>query len=174
MAAVVLLVVVQVVVTATDLTRHFIPNAIVYPGILAGLLLNSLYGPGLGFALNGFLLCAGLMLLCRLLFPIGGGDVKLVAMMGACLGVDRGVECMLWTFIIGGVMAVAILIWKFGFVNLVRGVFGHLWLVVRSRSWVPLTAKEREPLTSPLYLAPSGLAALCLVLADHHWELFAR
>jgi prepilin peptidase CpaA len=172
--AVAVLVVLQIVVAVTDLARHRIPNWATYPGIMAGLVLNaaSRGWPGFEDALKGFLVCGFLMLVCFLLFPLGGGDLKLVAMMGACLGVEKGVEAMLWTFILGGVLACAIIVWRFGMWRILRGVFHHLWLVARSRSWVPLTPEEQAPLKWPLYLAPSALAAVCVVLADHHWGFF--
>jgi prepilin peptidase CpaA len=64
--------------------------------------------------LKGFGACGLLMLICFVLFNIGGGDVKLVAMMGAFLGLERGLEAMLWTFVVGGAAGLAVLIWRVG------------------------------------------------------------
>ena len=51
-------------------------------------------------------LCGAAMLVCYVLFAggVGGGDLKLIAMMGAWLGVYRGLEAMLWTMVIAGGM----------------------------------------------------------------------
>ncbi len=42
------------------------------------------------------------MLVLFVFFRIGGGDVKLLAMLGAFLGLEQGIETLLWTFVLGG------------------------------------------------------------------------
>src|SRR6188474_3498588 len=85
----------------TDAARHRIYNWTTYPGIIAGLVLAAAgwllewaapstaraWQPVVGWltlgdAVGGFLVCGLLMLVCFVLFPIGGGDVKLLAMIG--------------------------------------------------------------------------------------------
>ena len=104
------------------------------------------------------------MVFCFVLFDIGGGDVKLIAMMGAFLGYQDGIEAMLWTFILGSAMGIAILIWRFGFWHLVKKSGHHLWLVFRAKGWIAPTDEEREPLKRWLYLAPAALVATLVVL----------
>lgn len=156
------------IATATDVARHRIYNWNTYPGILLGLGINTFLNgtDGLQFGLAGFLACGFIMLFCFVLFNMGGGDLKLIAMMGAFLGWQRGVEAMLWTFIIGGVMGVAVLLWQFGLWHIVKKTWGHLRLMMRARTWIPLDEKEREPLKRWLFLAPAGLAAGCLQFAN--------
>ena len=48
------------------------------------------------------------------MFRVGGGDVKLIAMLGAFLGLEKGIEAMLWTFVLGGCMALIVLVWRVG------------------------------------------------------------
>src|SRR5438270_468124 len=74
---------------------------------------------GLEDSLKGFAVCGGLMLVCFVFFGIGGGDVKLIAMMGAFLGFYRGVEALLWTFVLGAAAGLAILIWRVGLWRLI-------------------------------------------------------
>ncbi|MDA0588202.1 MAG: A24 family peptidase [Planctomycetota bacterium] len=156
--------------TWTDVARHEILNWNTYPGMLAGLLLNvagfGVLGSGfegLSASLAGFLACGFIMLFAFVFFQLGGGDVKLVAMMGAFLGVELGLFALLWMFSVGFVLGVAIIIWQVGFVQIVKNVWWHLALVIKARSWVPMTTEQRKPLDRGLFLAPSALIATVIV-----------
>lgn len=83
------------VLTAIDLEHRLLPDAITYPGIVSGLALSLLLpGPGFLEALLGAVLGGGIFFLTGWLYEwlsgktgMGGGDVKLLAMIGAFLGV---------------------------------------------------------------------------------------
>src|SRR5579871_754970 len=69
----------------------------------------------IGDSAIGMLTCGGLMVVCLVCFPdIGGGDVKLMAMLGAWLGWQKGIEALLWTFVLAAAFAMIGLIWKIG------------------------------------------------------------
>ena len=174
MAAILVLLVLLLVASITDVTRHKIYNWNTYPGIVAGFAVNLIAADGLGplESLAGFLVCAFVMLVCFLLFRMGGGDVKLIAMMGAFLGVREGVEAMLWTFVLGGIAGTAVLIWQIGILRIISKTVQHMLLVLRAKSWVPLTREEREPLRRCLFLAPSAFVAVCVV-AMREQQLFS-
>ena len=106
------------------------------------------------------------MLACFLLSDMGGGDVKLLATVGAFLGLQHGLTALLWTIVLGGVSGVAMLIWQVGAGRILVGITRHLALVVRSRGWVPLESAEREPLKRSLFLAPSALAGVLLTITE--------
>lgn len=165
MVSTALLFVFVLISAVTDLWRHKIYNWTTYPGIAAALLVHALGGDRVTFeeGLKGFGTCGLVMLTCFVLFNIGGGDVKLVAMMGAFLGLERGLEAMLWTFVVGGAAGLAALIWRVGFLNLLKKGARHLLWVVRLAHWLPLTEEERKQLQPPLYLAPSALVAAIIV-----------
>lgn len=178
MVSAVLAVLLLVTATVTDVARHKIYNWTTYPGIVGGIAANWCFGgvdgtsPGreaLESSLLGFVACGLIMLFCLVFFgDIGGGDVKLVAMMGACLGFRLGIEAMLWTFVLGAVLGVATLLWQIGFLRIVTKVWRHLVLVVKSRGWIAPTREERGPLKQGLYLAPSALIAV-LVVTREQW-----
>ena len=153
------------------MARHRIYNWNTYPGIVLGIAVNTFQTGMDGFqsALAGFLVCGLIMLFCFVLFNVGGGDVKLIAMMAAFLGLHDGIEAMLWTFVLGGLMGTVYLIWHFGAWGILTKAVRHLWLVMRARSWIPLDEEEREPLGRWLFLAPSALAAVCIIAARHLW-----
>jgi prepilin peptidase CpaA len=134
--------------TVTDIRENKIYNWTTYPGMVAGLLLNGWFGGWAGVEQSA----------------LGGGDVKLIAMMGAFLGLENGIEAMLWTFILGSLLGIAMLIARFGVAHLVRKSWEHLRLVWRAKGWIPPTEAEREPLKRWLFLAPAALCAAGIVL----------
>jgi leader peptidase (prepilin peptidase)/N-methyltransferase len=78
---------------AIDLEHHLLPNAITLPGIVVGLAFSLLLPPGIQSALIGVLVGGGVLwLIGEAYFRIagqegmGGGDVKMLAMIGAFLG----------------------------------------------------------------------------------------
>ncbi len=178
----VLLVGLLAIAAVTDLRRHKIYNWTTYSGILlawawngagevvarshpaTASLLEELGWIGLERSLYGFLLCGVVLLVCYLIFggQISGGDVKMIAMMGALMGPDYGMVAMLWTFVLGFCIAVSILVWRVGPWQLIliclRRVAGLLRLGAR-----PLKPEEQAMLKLPLSLAPGALAAAVLV-----------
>lgn len=167
----VLLLLLTATAAATDLVYHKIYNWTTYPGITTALVVNLLeHGwdepGGLRDSLLGFVLCGGVMLVAFVFFSVGGGDVKLMAMLGAFFGLERGIESLLWTFVIGGVIGLSVLIWRVGIFKLIAGSLKHVLLSLRVVSWVPLTEDERRQLEPPLYLAPAALLAAVIVSFD--------
>ena len=174
MLAMVLLLGLLSVATATDLLRHKIYNWTTYPGILAALCLNAAGWGRVNFweGVAGFLACGFVMLVCYVMPQIGGGDVKLIAMMGTFLGPEDGIEAMLWTFVLGGCMGLIVLIWRVGpWRLLVRAIRQVLW-TLRLRSWARLSEEERAELQTRLFLAPSAVAAAIIVRFSLHDVLF--
>lgn len=77
-----------------DLDHQIIPDTITYPGIVIGFA-SSFFRPGLSYkdSLLGILVGGGLLYIVALLYFVvtrrdgmGGGDIKLLAMIGAFLG----------------------------------------------------------------------------------------
>jgi prepilin peptidase CpaA len=124
---------------------------------------------GIGDSLAGLAACGGVMVLCYGAFRIGGGDVKLIAMMGAFLGLERGIEALLWTFVIGSAVAVITLIWRVGAWRLMVRLLRQVASTLRLGFWNPLSPEERRELQAPLFLAPSALGAVLTVLVSRAW-----
>ena len=175
------------VATLTDLLRHKIYNWTTYPGMLAALCLNAAVDVAdlasteaqqqrlertLGYVgfwqgLIGLLACGFLMLVCYVMLKIGGGDVKLMAMVGAFMGPPDGIEAMLWTFVFGMCLALIVLIWRIGPLPLIARMFRQVMWTLRLGRFSPLTEEERQQLQSPLFLAPCALAAVLMVRLSH-------
>jgi prepilin peptidase CpaA len=104
----------------SDVRQRRISNAMVLAGSFVGIACNSALPEGNGFssalpgalgfwgAAGGLMMGLGLMLPLFLLRAMGAGDAKLVAMVGAFLGLHAVVGVVLATFLIGGVMSLAV------------------------------------------------------------------
>ncbi|MDP1798912.1 MAG: A24 family peptidase, partial [Planctomycetaceae bacterium] len=88
------------IATITDIRSHRIYNWTTYTGLFLAFLLRGLEGGSESAqdGVAGAIGCGGVMLVCFLLFDLGGGDLKLLTMIGAFLGWQRGFEVLLWTF----------------------------------------------------------------------------
>jgi prepilin peptidase CpaA len=169
----VLLLVLTITAAGTDLVYHKIYNWTTYSGMIAAFVVSFLENgwntgyPGLEESLKGFALCGGVMLASYVFFGgIGGGDVKLMAMLGAFLGLEKGLDALLWTFVLGAAVGLGVLIWRVGIFRLIAGAVRHLLLSLRLVSWLPLSEDERKQLQPPLYLAPSAAVAVVIVSFD--------
>ena len=92
-----------------DLTRHRIPNFLTYSGLLAGLLIFLLFRRDqLADFPVAFLIGFGVYYVCYMFGWIGGGDVKLMAMVGLLGGKRFLVETMLYSAVLGGLVALGL------------------------------------------------------------------
>lgn len=108
-----------------DVKHQRIPNLLVFPGAGLGLLLNTFFPEGWGFvsqapggvgfldATGGLLSGAITLLPMYLIRVMGAGDVKLMAMVGAFLGLNDVLGAILATFLAGGVLSLGFA-WKIG------------------------------------------------------------
>jgi len=110
--------------SVSDLLTRRIPNWLTFPGTLAGLGLNWWVG-GYEGLLTGFLgLTAGFFLLFffYLLGGMGGGDVKLLALVGSFLGPRLAFYAFIWMALSGGVLALGSLMYKRAFSETARNL----------------------------------------------------
>lgn len=118
------LVLLLLIVALQDIRSHKISNKLVLVGLVVGVVLNGLLPQGWGFnsampgglgwfaGLQGFGVGMAAFLPIYWLRAMGAGDVKLMAMVGAFLGPAQVLGAILATFIAGGVMAVAVVLWS--------------------------------------------------------------
>ncbi len=170
MLVTILLLALLAVAAATDLAWHKIYNWTTYGGAAAALAVHGIAAiveqdwTPLTQSLWGLLACGVVMLICFVFFAgVGGGDVKLIAMMGAFLGVEQGLTAMLWTFVLGACAAVIVLIWRVGPGRLLASVWRQAMSSLRIGMWTPLTDQQRAQLQAPLFLAPCSLLAVAIV-----------
>jgi prepilin peptidase CpaA len=103
-----------VAATVIDIRQRRVPNVLTMGLASAGLLL-AMTGFGtetVGGALGGLALGLALLLPAHVFGATGAGDVKLLAAFGALLGPGGVFEAFLRAAILGGVMALAVALWR--------------------------------------------------------------
>lgn len=111
-----------------DIRYHRIPNGVTFGGAVAGLVLQCwLSGlEALGTGLGGLVAGVAVFLPFYIHGAMGAGDVKLLAAVGAFLGPSATLWAAAFTMIVGGVMAIAILLRHRGLGQLARRYFTTL------------------------------------------------
>ena len=91
-----------------DIRTARIPNKLTYSALLSALVVRTaiLGFPGLRSAVVGLLISGGLFLLLFAIGAMGGGDMKLMAAVGAWVGSTQVATLILAAAMAGGVLAV--------------------------------------------------------------------
>lgn len=154
----------------TDLRSRRIPNWLTVPGLLIGVIANTVLGgwSGLKASLLGALVGLALLLPFVLLRSLGAGDWKLAGALGAFAGPGRLVDLLLGSVLVAGVMAVVLIIYKRRTLQTIRNI-GHI-LISLVTFQLP---GSRVSLDNPESLkVPYGVAlALTVVLYGILWKL---
>jgi prepilin peptidase CpaA len=149
--------IVLVIVTFTDLRSRRIPNWVVLPFLVVGVVASgwlrgwngiehSLTGLALGGLLFGILCWMGGM---------GMGDVKLAAAIGAWIGPSQLLTALVLTGIVGGIMAIAWAAWSGFLGELFKGT-GDLLAGVKKSGLRPHPELLLDnPLTRKMPYAPA-------------------
>ena len=103
-----------VAATVVDIRQRRVPNVLTMGLASAGLVLAmvGVTGVTVGGALGGLALGLALLLPAHVFGATGAGDVKLLAAFGALLGPGGVFEAFLRAAILGGVMALAVALWR--------------------------------------------------------------
>jgi prepilin peptidase CpaA len=126
--------------TFTDLKSQRIPNYLTIPGMIIALTLYSIINgfDGFLFSLKGMAVGIGIFLIPYMLGCMGAGDAKLMGAVGAFMGAKGVFGTFLLTAVIGGVYALLIV---FIFRAQFKGFFRDLW----QRSLIFLATHENLP-----------------------------
>jgi leader peptidase (prepilin peptidase)/N-methyltransferase len=106
---------------AIDLEHHLLPDVITLPGLAVGLAASAFLPPGLVDALIGMVIGGGVLWLIGEAYyrysgeeGMGGGDVKMLAMIGAFLGWKLVLVTLVLSSVAGSVLGLAIIAVKRG------------------------------------------------------------
>ncbi|HBA83006.1 MAG TPA: peptidase A24 [Verrucomicrobia bacterium] len=144
----------------TELKNKRIPNWIALLGILAGLAIGYLPGGiSLRASFAGLAAGFGLLFIFYVFGGIGGGDVKLMGAIGALVGYPLILPVVFYTAIVGGFMAIMLLIWK--------GRFWQVLSLFRRKSEQTAAPEPREPLTIPYGVAIAAGCVMALFMGVH-------
>ena len=111
----------MVALFAIDLEHHLLPDAITLPGIAVGLVASLFLPPGIRDALIGTLVGGGVLWLIGEAYfryageeGMGGGDVKMLAMVGAFLGWQLVIVTLVFSSIAGAAIGMIVIAIKRG------------------------------------------------------------
>lgn len=151
-----------------DIRSRRIPNFLTLPGILLGLALHLVFGGWgqMGLAALAGLICGVLFLIFWLAGGMGAGDVKLMTAVGAIAGMPLVPWLLILTTLAGGVMAIALALWRGRLKDTVRNV-GAIALHHRIEGLTPhpqLNLANARTLRLPYALAVAAGTATTLFL----------
>jgi Flp pilus assembly protein protease CpaA len=131
------------VVTVLDLRTRLIPDLLTLPALAYALVIAAIPQTSLGLveAAKGALVGGGVVLLAAILTRggLGGGDVKLMAMLGGALGWKAALVILALSQLVGGAIALGLLLMTRRAdrksplpVGALIALLGGLWLGLRS------------------------------------------
>ena len=150
------LMVLLVITMFTELRSNRIPNWATVPGLLIGLVVGYLPGGiSLGSSLGGFFIGFGFMFMFYMFGGMGGGDVKLMGAAGALMGYPLILTALVYTAIVGGLMAMLVLIWNRSFWRGMAHSMGMFFRLKRPAD------EDPEEVRGKMGTVPYGIAIIC-------------
>jgi prepilin peptidase CpaA len=130
--------IVLAIVTFTDLRSRRIPNWVVLPFLVAGVVVSGwMHGwSGMGQSVAGMALGGILFGVLCWMGGMGMGDVKLAAAIGAWIGPSQLLTALVLTGIVGGIMALCWAAWS-GFLGELFAGAGDLVFGLKKRGLRP-------------------------------------
>ncbi|MDN3019728.1 prepilin peptidase [Paenibacillus sp. BSR1-1] len=149
----------------TDIKSRKILNSVTFPSILFSFFYNlSSKGiEGFLFSGKGFLVGLCLLIIPYLLGGMGAGDVKLMAAIGALMGTSFVFYSFIYTALIGGVIALLLIIKTNGLRNTIKLFFFNV-VFLRSNIGSIMLTKNKESSISFPYGVAIVLGTLCTLV----------
>lgn len=110
-----------VVLFAIDLEHQLLPDAVTLPGTAVGLIASLFLPPGIRDAVIGIIVGGGVLWLIGEAYfryagqeGMGGGDVKMLAMIGAFLGWQQVIVTLVFSSFAGSIVGLALMVTRRG------------------------------------------------------------
>ncbi|MGX7417483.1 A24 family peptidase [Carnobacterium gallinarum] len=151
-----------------DIRYNLIPNKLIL-FFLPLAFINTIGVSGVGGLVDsmlGFLVSGGIMMILYVFKALAAGDVKLFAVIGAIMGIEFSLYCMMYTIIVGGILAILILLFTRTFLSRMLTAIQHIWTSIKVKTTEPLEVfKVTKAKTMPFMIAvvPGALIAIYYV-----------
>lgn len=157
----------------TDIAGNKVYNRATLPALAAGLAIWFIpFGPGRPFlySLAAMALGGGIFFLFFLFKAVGGGDVKLMAAVGALMGLHFAVNALVVIALVGAVMALAAMLWRG---RLREGLGNSAKMLLAFRRSRPTDGQK--PLTIPygVAIAVGSIITWSLLMFSGHLQTVA-
>ena len=150
----------------TDLRERKIYNKVVFPAATAGIILNTASQglPGLWISIGGLITGVLIFIVPFAMGGLGAGDVKLLGAVGALKGPLFALYTALGTALIGGVIALLVLLWQSRLLSTLKRLGAAVGVLVGGGGKTALLFIDRTPYSS---LIPYGLAIFLGTIAAY-------
>lgn len=164
----IILVIVLGICFITDLKQQKIYNKVIFPSLIAVLVIHLTASGfnGLRLSLIGFMAGLAVLIIPYFLGGIGAGDVKLLATIGAIKGSYFVLNTALYMAVIGGVIAFVIIIFNGALIKVLKQLWMWMYLLLCGIKY-----KLEFPTSSFLKKYPYGVAivggaVICLIFKE--------
>jgi prepilin peptidase CpaA len=164
----IILVIVLVICFITDLKQQRIYNKVIFPSLIAVLIIHLTASgfSGLKLSIMGFTAGLAVLIIPYFLGGIGAGDVKLLATIGAIKGSSFVLNTALYMAVIGGIIAFVIIISNGALINVLKQL--RIWVYsllcgIKYKLEFPTSAFLKK---YPYGVAIVGGAVICLIFKE--------
>ena len=125
--------------TLSDVIRDIVPNYLILIGMVIGCFYQiSTYGMlGLFYFVLGIIIPTLILFLLFMANVLGAGDIKLLSMLGGIMGVESVLPCILYSFILGGIISFFLLLCKRNFFSRMQSAVFYIQRMLIYRSFTP-------------------------------------
>lgn len=157
-----------------DIRSQRIPNWLSYPSILSGIIYHTgMKGlDGFTFSIEGVAIGILLLLIPYLLGGMGAGDAKLLGVVGAFLGPKGVLIAFVFTAIVGGIYALAILIFRRYLIETIKRYGGTLKTFIFTREFIYIRPTAEEKRTKLYYGVAIALGTIISVVCGGALESY--
>lgn len=164
----ILLIITLIICCITDLRVRKIYNKIIFPILFSVFLLHLILNgfSGLKVSMFGFISGVAILVIPFILGGLGAGDVKLLALIGAIKGSIFAVNTALYMFIIGGAIALIIIIFQKETINFFKSLFFCLGGLINGHHYKLEFSTKPFLKKFPYSIAIAGGAVVSLIVKE--------